>query len=344
MTVEVNEVSGRDEWDRFVEQSSHTDLFHRWEALAVQAQYAGSRVHHLVGYKGQEPVGLFPVFGLRKGPVTTAFSPPPDLRVPYLGPALLNADKLKQRKTERRHRTFIEGCLNWIEEAIGPQYIHVRSSPAYPDLRPLKWRDFDPTPSYTYHVDLTREPADLLDSFSSDARRNIRDGRDADRVTVREGDREDIASIFRQVKQRYESQGITFEPSLSFLTALYDVLPDGAVRPYVCEVGGEFVGGILAYEHDDTIARWHSGVCMDADVDVAVNDLLDWAVMREAIERGLETYDLVGANNQRINSYKAKFNPDLQEFYTVESGSAAVSLAAHVYKRVRNTSALNLKQ
>jgi lipid II:glycine glycyltransferase (peptidoglycan interpeptide bridge formation enzyme) len=78
-------------------------------------------------------------------------------------------------------------------------------------------------------------------------------------------------------------------------------------------------------------------------VDVAVNDVLDWAVMDAAKERGRSTYDLVGAENERINSYKAKFNPTLQEYYSLERASPAVSIAAHLYKQVRSSARLSLK-
>jgi hypothetical protein len=342
MSIDVRETDD-DSWNRYVERSPTAGVFHRREALMVQARQAGCRIHRLVGFKGQEPVGIFPVFALRKGPVTTAFSPPPDLGVPYLGPALLNMEKLKQRKAERRQQSFFEACMEWVGRELNPRYTHVRVHGDYDDLRPLKWAGFDATPSYTYEVDLTPDREDIRMSFSSDARKNIRDGRENDRVTVTEGDRSDLPRILTQVRERYESQGITFHLSDGFGTALYDRLPDGVVRPVVCRVDGEFVGGILAYEDDDTVYRWQGGVRTDTDVDVAVNDVLDWAVMDAAKERGRSTYDLVGAENERINSYKAKFNPTLQEYYSLERASPAVSIAAHLYKQVRSSARLSLK-
>lgn len=343
MSIEVREstASETDTWNSYVEQSPHANLFHRREALDVLARHTDSPVHTLVGYKGQEPVGIFPVFEIEKGPITTAFSPPPDLRVPYLGPALLNMDKLKQRKAERRHRSFLDGCFEWLDERLTPRYVHLRLDGVYPDLRPLKWAGFEVTPAYTYHVDLTPDEEDLLLTFSSDARSNVRDGRDDDAVTVTEGDRDAISFILQQVRDRYESQGIAFHLPTELVEDLYDDCPDGAIRPYVCEVDGRRVGGILAYEFGDRIARWQGGVRTDVDVDVAVNDVLDWTVMRTAKARGVSTYDLVGAENERINTYKAKFNPELRPYYSVERGSTAVNVAAHVYKRLRATSLLD---
>lgn len=345
MSVEIRTATrrDRDRWNQYVDQSPHAGLFHRREAIQLQAHYADATPHYLLGFKGEEPVGLFPVFEIQKGPVGTAFSPPPDLRVPALGPALLNMGKLKQRKAERRHSAFVEGCIDWVEDVVDPRYGHFRLAGSYPDLRPLKWVGCDPAVSYTYHVDLTPGPEAVLDSFSSDARSNIRDGRDADDVTVREEERESIPRILSQVRARYESQGIDFDLDDGFVLDLYDRLPAGSIRPYVCRVDGTFVGGILAYEYEGTIHRWQGGVRVDTDVDVAVNDLLDWAVMRDAIERGCQTYDLVGADNRRINKYKAKFNPDLQPYYSLEYGSTAANIAAHLYNRLRTRAPLSGK-
>lgn len=345
MSVEIRTATqaDREQWNDYVERSPYSDLFHRTEALRLQARYSNAAVHHLLGFKGQEPVGIFPVFELRKGPVAAVFSPPPNLRIPYLGPALLNMDKLKQRKAERRHTAFVEGCFEWIEGQVNPRYGHIRVGGRYPDLRPLTWSGCDASPSYTYLVDLTGGTEDLLMSFSSDARSNIRAGRDADHVTVREGGRSTIPRILAQVRERYENQGIAFDLEDGFVLDLYDRLPEGSIRPYVCLVDDTFVGGILAYEHGDTVHRWQGGVRVDADVDVAVNDLLDWGVMRDAIERDLTTYDLVGADNRRINKYKAKFNPDLQEFYSMEYGSTAANLAAHLYDQLQTRTPLTTK-
>jgi len=335
MSVELREATADDldRWDDYVDRSPQGTLFHQRDALTIQARHADATVHHLVGVKGQEPVGIFPVFEVTKGPITTAFSPPPKLRVPYLGPALLHMDKLGQRKTERRQQQLIDGAFEWLDDRLGPRYLHCRLHTGYDDVRPFTFNDCSVSPTYTYHVDLDRDEASLLSSFSSDARSNIRDGRDAENVTVTEEGREAIPRILAQVRSRYENQGKEFGVPDDFVLALYEQLPEGQVRPYVCRVDGQFVGGLLALQFGDVVGRWQGGVKIEMDVDVSVNDLLDWTVMVDGIDRGLSTYDLVGADNRRINSYKAKFDPDLRAFHSVERGSAPMSALAHLYQR-----------
>ncbi|ELY87308.1 hypothetical protein C483_18493 [Natrialba hulunbeirensis JCM 10989] len=334
--VRVATEDDRERWNDYVRRSPQGTLCHELEALSVQADHSGSTLHPLIGFKGQEPVGLFPVFELKKQFVTTVFSPPPHIRVPYLGPAFLNMGKLKQRKRERRRQRFMDGCLEWIQSELSPRYAHIRTSTGVEDARPFKWNEFDATPEYTYAVDLTRDREDLLMSFSSDARSNITNAdEDEDNYEVTVGDSEEIALIHEQVKHRYESQDISFGVPLEFVQDLADRTATGAVRPYTLCVDGEFVGGILALEYGDRTGRWMGGVRTDADVDVPTNDLLDWAIMEDGMERGLETYDLVGADTRRINRYKAKFNPELETYYSLEYGSWGMKTVASLYDSVK---------
>lgn len=334
MDVRVTRTDATDPeaWNRVVERSSRASLFHQYEALTAQATHSDATFHPLMGWVGDEPIGVFPVFELRKGPFSTAFSPPPHLRVTYLGPAMADEGLEKQHLRERRRRQFVAGCFDWMDDELSVRYAHVRLLGE--DLRPFIWNDCDVTPSYTYYVDLDRSEEDILMSFSSDARKNIREGDDASYTIEEEGHR-GIDRIVEQVSSRYQNQGIAYHVTPAFVRDLHDRLPDGQVRPYVLRVDGEFIGGVLALQYGGTVSRWQGGVRTDTDLDLPINDLLDWRIMADAHERGLRTYDLVGADNPRINRYKAKFNPELVPFYSVERGSMGTSKLAHAYRRFR---------
>jgi len=333
MTVDIEALGEdeADEWNRYVERSADANPFHRAEALAVQAEYSGTDCHRLVGFTGQEPVGVLPVFERSNGPLTAAFSPAPPLWVHRLGPAFLNVEKLSQRKTERRVRRFVDGALDWLDDRCDPNYLRIKTECSLVDLRPFKWSGADVTPEYTYVVDLTTGPEDLLAAFSSDARSNIRN-MDAD-PTFSEGDAADIERILDRVRERFDAQDEPFSLPRGFARDLYEALPEGLMRPYVCHHEGEFVGGILTYETDDWVHRWQGGV--RADADFPVNDALDWHVMTDAAERGLSAYDLVGAGDPRINEYKAKFAPSVETFHTVEDSTLAMDALLGLYSRVK---------
>ncbi|WP_312912403.1 lipid II:glycine glycyltransferase FemX [Natronosalvus caseinilyticus] len=336
MGIEIERLDVRedaDEWNRYVERADRTHPFYRAESLALQAEDTSTAVHPLVGFKGQEVVGLFPVFEFRKGPITSAFSPAPYSWSCYLGPVTCNFEKLKRRKADRRMKTFLEESLEWIDEHLSPMYAKFESV-RIGDVRPFVWNGYEVDPTYTYVVDLGDDPDRLLDTFSGDARSNVRNAEDFEGVyVVEEGSIDDIDRIIEQVRSRYASQGRSFHLSASFVRSLYEDLPRGSVRPYVCRVNGDVQGGILVLESDSTRFRWQGGVKPDADVDLPVNDLLDWHVMRDGLEAGLERYDLVGAGVPSINRYKAKFNPRLETHYTVTSGAFGLDVLIDRYRK-----------
>ena len=179
-----------------------------------------------MGYKGQEPVGVFPLFEISKGPVKTVFSPLPGRGIPHLGPVLFNHQQLKQRRFEKRNLSFVEGCLEWVEENIGPKYFHAVTQPGYDDVRPFQWNDFDVTPKYTDDIDLSVGESALLEGFTRDARKSIQNSPE-DAYVIEERGIEGIDYVLERINSRYEEGGggLFLEPQ--FITDLYDTLPDG---------------------------------------------------------------------------------------------------------------------
>lgn len=332
MSIDVRTLDDPDRWDDLLADAEQPTPFHLSAALDVLAEYAGADCHRLVGYKGQEPIGLFPVFTVSKGPVTAAFSPPPDLKLHYLGPTLLCRQELKRRRRDKRHGRFVDACLEWLAESHGPNFTQIRAPPGYDDVRPFVWQDFDATPRYTYVVDLSRDSEELLAAFSSDARRNVTRDYDVD-YDIRENGVTGIENVVEQVRARHAEQGEEFGVDAGFVVDLYEALPDGVMRPYVCHLDGEFVGGSVNLECAGASFRWLGGAKTDADI--PVNDLLDWRYARDAMDRGSSTYDLAGANDARIARYKAKFAPDLVPYYRLQAGTRTMTAVAKLYESFR---------
>ncbi|MDZ7729863.1 MAG: GNAT family N-acetyltransferase [Natrialbaceae archaeon] len=317
-------------WDRVVQRSPGANPFASSAALKLLAAETGTEVHALLGEVGEEPIGMFPVFVYRRGPIAASFSPPPYSWSCYLGPSTVNLSKLKQRKAERRTKRFLEGCISWVTDTVAPVYSRYVAA-EFPDVRPFVWNGFDVEPGYTYVVDLS--PENLLSRFSRDARQNIRSA-EAEASTIEEGSRAAVATIISQVAERYERQGKSFHLSPEFAQQLYDTLPDGTLRPYVCRVDGQIQGGILVVESERSIYRWQGGVRPSDPIDIPINDLLDWHVMCEGQSRGRQRYDLVGAGVQSINRYKAKFNPDLEPYYTITDGTFGLDRLVDRYRKL----------
>jgi len=330
--VERADPADRDTWDDRIERSGAGTVFHRWDALEVVERHAGATLHPLVGYKGQEPVGLLPAYEISKGGVSTVFSPPPGMGLPSLGPVTLAPDDLKQRKRERRNRRFVTAALEWLADECSPKYERFVTPVGYGDPRPFTWEGFDVSPRFTYQVDLRPGSEAVMDSFKKSLRSDIRRSLDED-YDVRRGDRSDVAFVVERVRERYEAQGESYSLQTDYVTDLYDALADDHAAVYVGHVDGERVSGIVRPAFDGTMYYWQGGG--KPDLPLPMNDLIHWEMIQDAIAEGIETYDLVGANTERICQYKAKFNPDLRPYYEVERGTRAMNLVSEVYRRFR---------
>jgi hypothetical protein len=314
-------------WDDHADRTPHWTPFHRLDALRTQAGYSDTTLVPLVGYKGQEVVGLFPVFVWSTAGITVASSPAPDLWISSLGPAVVRGGGIKQRRAEARHRRFVDGAVEWLRQTCDPNYVHVSSARRYDDPRPFEWNDFSVSPRYSYVVDLTRGPDELLSAFSSDARRNVTDESLDYEITV--AGPEVIRRTIEEVRRRYEQQGESYAVSTEFVVDLYDRLPDGTVRPYACWSDGRFVGGMVVLADGDTVYRWQGGA--KTDHELPVNDLLDWRIIRDAAADGYARYDLDGANEPRLCEYKAKFAPEVETYYRLERGPPWIRLGSRIY-------------
>lgn len=334
MSIWIEEVTeeNREKWDAAVDQSPQTTCFHQYDALRSLERYFDAELHPLLGYVGQEPVGIFPVFEQVKGPFLLATSPPLSVEI-HAGPALLNFQKLKQRKAEKRHREFINRCVDWIDSELEPDHIEIKVTDRYTDVRPFIRRGFDVTPSYTYVLDLSPELDDLQKRFSSDARKNVRNTSE-DAYTIREGGVEEIEALVSLVQRRFDELGEYHYLDSSLVTDLYAESDSVRVRPYTCRIDGKIVSGIIALEHGDTVYRWQGGA--KPDTEIPATDLLDWRVIRDAKRRDKKRYDLVGAMIPRLCDYKSKFGPEPASVYIVRKSTVPMKVAETVYRRMPN--------
>jgi hypothetical protein len=334
MTIEVEQLGygEADTWNRCVERSTEATGFHRQEFLDVVRNHADATLHQFVGYNGNEPVGIFPLFELRKGPVHTVFSPPPRLGIPYLGPATVGMQGMKQRKVVQTNQEFIEGCLEVVDETVDPSYVHIKAVTGYDDIRPFQWAGFQTTPRYTFTLPLHEGVDELKSGFSRSLRRYLDPGEDED-VTVEERGREAIDFVLEQVADRYDEQDKSFTVPRAFVYDLWDSMPDGYLRAYVGSVDGEEVSGVITLESPECAYFLLGGG--KSDVGYPINDLLHWRIARDAAERGVAEYDLMGANVAGIARYKSKFNPTLKMYAELERGTIPMRIASGVYRLLR---------
>lgn len=332
--MEVERVDG-DEWERALPDAGF-EVFHTREALEVVARHVPGELFLLAGYKGDRPVGLFPLVVEERSVGRAVLSPPPSMGIPRLGPLLMPASP-KRRKQERLNRKFTREVLSRFDVDRRATLLRVICSPTYGDPRPFTWDGLDVGPSFTYTLDTEGRTTDeLLSSFSKSLRREIRDAREVDLAIEVEGP-EAARAIHEQTRARYEEQGESYGLDWEYVGDLTEALAEtDRCRTYVARApDGEFVSGITVLYSNDAGYFWQGGA-RGTDEDVSVNSLLHWRIVEDVVEdpprESVTQYDLMGANTERLCQYKSKFGADLDPYYVVESGGAEMALAKRAYR------------
>ena len=102
-----------DEWASGL-PSSGFEVFHTREALDVLDRHATGERLLVGGYRGEQLLGMIPLFVRRVAGLRVVSSPPPGMSIPGLGPLVMPTSP-KQRKQEKVNREFTSGVLDAIE-------------------------------------------------------------------------------------------------------------------------------------------------------------------------------------------------------------------------------------
>jgi len=323
-----------DEWERTLPDSG-AEVFHRPEVLHVIDEYTDSEMRLYGGFKGEEPVGLLPIFvdSNPLGKIVT--SPPPSMVVPRLGPIVLTASP-KQRKREAVNRRFVERVLDDLRMDSPRSLVRLQCSLWYDDPRPFQWAGHEVEQSFTYVLDLADTTTDAVRAaFSKGLRREIT-ASEVEDVTVAVEDATMATRVHEQVADRYGQQDERFHVNLEYMRDIVAALDDRS-RVYVArDPSGGYRSGIVVLYGSDTAYFWLGGARASYDGE-SVNGKLHWRIITDILDGDtpdVNGYDLVGANTERLCQYKSKFGATLEPYYTVESSGLGMRVAKRGYNLV----------
>lgn len=335
------------EWETALPDTGF-ELFHTVDALEVLDTHWSGDLRLFGGFKGQEPIGLLPIFVRQNRVGRIVSSPPVGFGIGRLGPVVMSTSP-KQRKREAVNKEFVRKVIETIDATDQFTLFRVVGNTTYNDPRPFKWNGFDTTPDFTYQVDVESKTADqLLKSFSRDLRNDIRN-HDEVGISIRRQTDGDVKKIYDAVVNRYQKQGKNQPLSWEFVEDLLDAVDDH-VRVYVAEsASGEFLSGMIVLYADDTAYNWKGGTKpANIDTSVSVNNLLHWKIIVDLIDDpsldSITKYDFYTANNERLSRYKSSFNGSLVPYYTIESNGVPMALAKKAYRKAMSKDVPHGKQ
>lgn len=318
--------------------SSGFEPFHAPAALGVLDEHADGDLQLYGAFKGDRPVGLFPALVRERSVGTAVLSPPPGFSIPQLGPLVMPASP-KRRKREKVNTKFAEALVEELGVESSLTLFRTVCNTSFPDPRPYVWNDLDLETRFTYKLRIGDEdPEDLLSACSKSLRREIRDARDLD-VTVEIEEREGARAVFERTAERYAEQDRGFSLTWPYVRDLTDAMTaDDRCRTYVVRgPDGEFLTGVIALFSNDAAYYWLGGARTTHE-GVSVNSLVHWRIVQDIAagepRESVHSYDLMGANTERLCRYKSKFGADLEPYYVVESGGPGMDVAKRAYNLV----------
>lgn len=330
--IDVNRLT-LSEWDTAL-PASGIEVFHVTEALSVLDSHTAGEMRLYGGFKGEHPVALFPVFVEEKPIGRVVTSPPPSMGILRLGPLLL-PNSPKQRKHETINESFTRQVIDTLSVDARLTLFRMICSRRYPDPRPYQWNHLQVTPEFTYVLDLSGATVDdVMTPFSKSLRNEMRRRETLDLTISVEG-MDSAERICTSVNERFDEQGAHSPIDWPFVRDLLDALSDRH-RVYVARTpDGSYRSGIIVLYSDDTAYYWQGGVASSYE-GVSVNSLLHRTVIEDIIEdpqlESITSYDLVGANTERLCRYKGQFGGTLTPYYVVESAGPEMKLAKSAYE------------
>lgn len=313
------------------------EVFHTPEALQVLDDHAAGELQLYGGFKGQRPVGLLPAVVQERAIGRAVLSPPPGFSIPRLGPLVMPASP-KRRKREKVNATFTEAVLKNVGIEGSLTLFRLVCPTSYPDPRPYVWSELSLDTAFTYHLPVDEDTEALRSSFSKSLRREIRDAEELD-VTIERGGTGPVERIYDSTRERYAEQDRGFALDRAYVEDLTESLAAvDRCRTYVArDPDGEFLSGVVVLYSNDAAYFWLGGNRSDHE-GTSVNGLLHWRIIEDIAagepRESVDTYDLMGANTERLCRYKSKFGASLVPYYAVESSGAGMAAAKKAYRLV----------
>jgi lipid II:glycine glycyltransferase (peptidoglycan interpeptide bridge formation enzyme) len=244
----------------------------------------------------------------------------------------------KQRKYEKANNRFVEGVLEKVGAADSSVLFRTVAATKYDDPRPFVWNDLRIRPQFTYVVDVGNadDVEELMSDFSKSLRNEMRRLDKLD-VQIQSEGITGAQLIYDEVEARFAEQDETPPVSGEFVCDVFKALGDRA-RAYVArDDAGEYLGGIITLYSNDRAYYWQGGV-RNSYENVSVNTLIHRRILEDVISDpeldSVQSYDLVGANTERLCSYKGQFSGSVKPYYVAESSGIGMKAAKRVYQAI----------
>lgn len=332
MNIEVHVAENEElkNWDASIEASPYGTIFHTLDWLRIVENHTNSKLFPLIGVKGEQVIGLFPIFYKKNKILKMLFSPPPKTAIPYTGPVLMGYENLKQAKKDSLVNEFYTQINNFINE-MKPHYISLSFPPQLYDCRPFKWFGYQVEPEFNYILDISVGLSNLEPNFTYRARKRIEQA-EKKGVKVELGSKKELLTLYDMLFNRYVDQGRSIPISKNYLLDIFNIFYPKNLKIFTLIHDGNIIGGVVKLCYKDKMLDWigHPKTILGA------SDFLHRETMKWGFEKKYRYYEFIGANTPTISQFKSKFNPSLDVYYKLKKATVFGEFGEKTYSKYKN--------
>ncbi len=319
------------EWDRFIEDSADSTLFHKWGYLEIMEKYTGYRMLPYGIFLEDEMVAAIPFFLNREYGLRLLYSPPPTsmVYVHYLGLATAPWIRELRQRGKEEVWNYIIGELDSIIGRMSPNYVTISLMPGM-DARPFIWNHFNAELKYTYTFDLEQPLEVLWDRIESDCKKEIKNASKTPLTFERAYDVDLFSDIMRKGLKKV---GATFfhRQTPEYIRDVLKAFPEN-VRMFFIYSGGEVVSATINYGFHGRFMGWMGNTVVDRRMNM--NQLMFWELLKLAKSEDYKIFENIGADEKRLNLAKTRFNPDLTPCFQIGKKDLAYRTAKYGMARL----------
>jgi CelD/BcsL family acetyltransferase involved in cellulose biosynthesis len=308
-------------WDDLVATFEAGTVFHTLAWMRVIEKLKHAEKLPLAIFDGPNLVGLFPLFRVRRGPLTILASPLGN--VGYGGP-LVN----------KSHCAAAIEQLDSLLKRFRADYVEFRSLERWAPVT-LADRRYTVRELQTFVLSLRPGSQKLWSNLKQECRTAVRKARKNDVEILEATDKRLLDAYYEMSKDTYGKANRLPPLSRQDYDTVWDVLrPYNRVKVLLAKHEDQVIAGGIFLYFRDKVYYW-DGASFRAYYRLCPNNLLHWTLIEWGASNGLAQYDMLGANIPSIARFKKSFGGELRTYtYAYKDITLQAYIGRRLYRRL----------
>jgi CelD/BcsL family acetyltransferase involved in cellulose biosynthesis len=287
-------------WDDLVAQFDSGTIFHTWAWMRVIEALRKAETLPFGIFDGSDLIGVFPLFRIRRGPLTILASPLG--RVGYGGPLV-----------DRSYYPTVFEHLDGLRRHLGVDYIELRALDNRTTTM-LSNRHYTVEELQTIVLSLDRDPEDLWSNLERRCRRSTLKAVKNNVEIFEATDTSYLDVYYAMAVDTYNKSNRRPPLSQEDHSTIWAILrPYDRIKVLLARHDDQVIAAITVLCFHGRIYGWDA-VAFRSHYNLCPNNLLHWTLIKWGARNGLERYDMTGANIPSIARFKKSFGGELQKY------------------------------